>query len=67
MPDAKFSSTPNKRMYVAMNALICVAEHDIDGFVRRRAETSLNVLRKWIKEWSNKASTLELKIRETDK
>ncbi|MGH9987906.1 MAG: HEAT repeat domain-containing protein, partial [Nitrososphaeraceae archaeon] len=65
--DAKFTNMPNKSTYEVIDALKYLAEHDIDGFVRRRAETSLNVLRKWIKEWSTKTPTLELKIRETDR
>jgi hypothetical protein len=48
-----------------MDALIFVAEHDIDGFVRRNAEVSVNVLREWINEWSSKPPTLDIKIRET--
>jgi aminopeptidase N len=62
--EAKFTSKPDNRIYQAIDELIYVAEHDIDGFVRRRAETSVNVLRKWINEWSSKPPILDLKIRE---
>ena len=47
-----------------MDALIYVAEHDIDGFVRRNAEANVNVLMGWIKEWSSKPPTLDIKIRD---
>ncbi len=67
--EAKFDTSattgPDRRIYESMDALIYVAEHDIDGFVRRNAEASVNVLREWIKEWSSKPPTLDIKIRET--
>jgi aminopeptidase N len=63
--DAKFDSAPDRRIYESLDALIYVAEHDIDGFVRRNAEASVNVLREWVKEWSSKAPTIDIKVRET--
>lgn len=65
---AKFDTTvdkPDRRIYESIDALIFVAEHDIDGFVRRNAEASVNVLREWIKEWSSNPPTLDIKIRKT--
>ncbi len=55
----------DRRIYEAIDALIYVAEHDIDGFVRRNAEARVNMLREWIKEWSSKPPKLDIKIRET--
>jgi aminopeptidase N len=67
--DAKFDTSattgPDRRIYESIDALVYVAEHDIDGFVRRNAEASVNVLREWIKEWASKPPTLDIKIRET--
>jgi len=70
--EAKFDTItekPDRRIYESIEALIFVAEHDIDGFVRRNAEASVNVLKEWIKEWikewSSKPPTLDIKIRET--
>jgi aminopeptidase N len=63
--DAKFDSAPDMRIFDSIDALIYVAEHDLDGFVRRNAEASVNVLREWVKEWSSKAPTIGIKIRET--
>nr|MBA3286366.1 M1 family metallopeptidase [Nitrosopumilus sp.] len=61
--EAKFIDGPDRQIYESMDALIYVAEHDIDGFVRRNAEASVNVLREWIKEWSIVPPTLDIKIR----
>ena len=36
---------------------------DLDGFVRRTAEFSLNVVRGWIKEWTDKEPALDIKLR----
>jgi aminopeptidase N len=61
--EARFIDRPDRQIYESMDALIYVAEHDIDGFVRRNAEASVNVLREWIKEWSVTPPTLDIKIR----
>jgi aminopeptidase N len=61
--DAK-PSTLNSKTLKALEALIKVAEHDIDGFVRIEAERCANVLREWINEWSSKPLVLDLKLRE---
>ncbi len=63
--DTSAPTGPDRRIYESMDALVYVAEHDIDGFVRRNAEASVNVLREWIKEWSSKPPTLDIRIRKT--
>jgi aminopeptidase N len=63
--NAKFSTTIDPKILQIINALIDVAQYDIDGFVRRRAETSLNIIRERINEWSAKPHELDIKIRET--
>jgi aminopeptidase N len=60
--DAK-PSRPDSKIFEAIDALIYVAEHDLDGFVRREAERSVNIMREWIKEWSSKPPILDIKIR----
>jgi aminopeptidase N len=62
-PDA-VGSKPDGMVIETIDALISVSEHDVDGFVRTKAERTLNVLREWIKEWSNKPPLIELKLRE---
>jgi aminopeptidase N len=63
--NSKFSTTIDPKIIQVINALIDVAQYDIDGFVRRRAETSLNIIRERINEWSAKPQELAIKIRET--
>ena len=41
-----------------------VAEHDLDAFVRRAAEDSLNIIRGRIKEWAEKPPKIDVKMRE---
>ena len=65
--ECKHMPKMDKRMNAAMFVLEYVAEHDIDGYVRRQAETSLNAIRKRINELSGKPRTLDLKIREVEK
>jgi aminopeptidase N len=62
-PDAK-PLMPNAAIFETIQALIHVAEHDIDTFVRREAERCANIIREWINEWSSKPLTLDTKIRE---
>ena len=57
--DAKFDTIPNKRIYESIDELIDIARTDIDGFVRRKAEVSANVLREWIAAWANKPLVIE--------
>jgi aminopeptidase N len=57
-------SKPDARIYETIQALIYAAEHDLDGFVRREAERSANIVREWINEWSAKPPTLFIKLRE---
>ena len=56
-------SIPDFKIFEAIDALIYVAEHDLDGFVRREAERCASIMREWIKEWSNKPPLLDIKIR----
>ena len=60
--DAK-PSRPDAKIFEAIDALIYVAEHDLDGFVRREAERCANIMREWINEWSSKPPTLDIKLR----
>jgi aminopeptidase N len=62
--DAKFTTKIEPKIIDAINTLINVAQYDVDGFVRRHAETSINKIRGWINEWSAKPQELDIKIRE---
>jgi aminopeptidase N len=62
-PDAKQSSLDSKT-FKTVEELINVAEHDLDGSVRKEAERSINIIREWISEWSRVPLTLKIKIRE---
>ena len=53
----------NERITKSIAALRLVAEEDVDGFVRRNAEVNLNLIREWLKEWTNTPPKLEIKIR----
>ena len=46
--DGKFHTIPDKRTYETIEVLIDVAKNDLDGFVRRKAEHSANIVREWI-------------------
>jgi aminopeptidase N len=61
--DAK-PARPDTKIFEAIDALIYVAEHDLDGSIRREAERCVNIMREWIKEWSSKPPTLDIKLRE---
>ena len=60
--DAKVTE-PNERITKSIDAIQSIAEEDVDGFVRRNAEVNLNLIREWLKEWTDKPPTLEIKIR----
>jgi aminopeptidase N len=60
--DAK-PNRPDSKIFEAIDALIYVAEHDLDGFVRKEAERCASVMREWIKEWSSKPPIVDVKIR----
>lgn len=60
--DAKVTE-PNERITKSIEAIQSIAEEDVDGFVRRNAEVNLNLIREWLKEWTDKPPTLEIKIR----
>ena len=62
-PDA-LGSKPDVMVIETIDALISVSEHDLDGFVRKKTERTLNVLREWIKEWANTPPLIEIKMRE---
>lgn len=51
--DAKFTKYPDKITYESIQILVELAREDLDGFVRRRAETSANHIREWIHSWSS--------------
>jgi aminopeptidase N len=53
----------DSKIFQAIDAMIYVAEHDLDGFVRKEAERCANIMREWIKEWSSKPPILDIKIR----
>jgi aminopeptidase N len=63
-PDAK-PSMPDASTVETIEALVRVAERDIDAFVRREAERCANIIREWIKEWSDKPLTVKTSLRET--
>jgi aminopeptidase N len=50
--DAKFTKFPDKITYESIQILVELAREDLDGFVRRKAETSANHIREWIHSWS---------------
>jgi aminopeptidase N len=60
--DAK-PNRPDSKIFEAIDALIYVAEYDLDGFVRKEAERCASIMREWIKEWSSKPPILDIKIR----
>jgi aminopeptidase N len=64
-PDAKVSR-PDDELLDVINKLTSVAEHDVDGWVRRAAEESINKIREWIKEWSDKPQKIDIKMREKE-
>jgi aminopeptidase N len=59
--DAKVTK-PNERIIKSIKALQVVAEENVDGFVRRNAEVNLNLIREWLKEWTDTPPTLEIKF-----
>jgi len=61
-PDAKITD-PNERIITSINELAWVAGHDLDGFVRRVAEDSLNIIRSWLKEWTDKPPKIDVTMR----
>jgi hypothetical protein len=54
------------RMIDSINQLSWVAGNDLDGFVRRPAEDSLNIIKEWIKEWAEKPQKIDVKMREKE-
>jgi hypothetical protein len=60
-PDAK-PLKPDVVLLETFDELTFVAQHDIDGFTRRAAEVSLNIIRQWIKEWSETPLLLPIEL-----
>jgi hypothetical protein len=58
---------PDERILKTIEELTSIAEHDVDGWVRRAAEVSVNKIREWIKEWAEKPPEIAIKIREEKK
>lgn len=52
--DAKFTKFPDMRTHESIQLLVEIAKEDLDGFVRRKAETSANRIREWIHNWSSR-------------
>jgi aminopeptidase N len=57
--DAKFTKFPDNMTYESIRVLAEIAKEDLDGFVRRKAETSANRIRKWIHIWSSNPLSLD--------
>jgi aminopeptidase N len=57
--ESKFAEFPGKTTYESLLILTETAKKDLDGFVRRKAETSANRIRVWIYEWSSRPLSLE--------
>ena len=55
---------PNARIFETIDALISVAEYDLDGLVRSQAERSMNIVREWVRKWADKPPKIDIKIRE---
>jgi aminopeptidase N len=54
---------PDPSLLEAVDALINVAKHDLDAYVRREAERCVNKLREWINEWSSKPFNRDIMLR----
>lgn len=65
-PDAK-PSKPSATVLEIIDELTMIAEHDIDGFTRRAAEASINIIKGWIKEWSETPSPIDVRLREKER
>lgn len=57
--DAKFTKFPDKFTYESIQMLVEIAREDLDGFVRRKAETSANRIREWIHSWSSNPLSID--------
>ena len=63
-PNALDVPKPDSLIIEAMEILSSIAAHDIDGSVRREAETSLKKIREWMNEWSQQPLEIPIEIRE---
>jgi hypothetical protein len=54
------------RVIESINELTRVAEHDLDGVVRRVAEDSVNIIGEWFKERADKPPIIDVKMREEE-
>jgi len=61
--DSRFASFPVRITYESIEILIEVAREDLDGFVRRKAETSANQIREWIHRWSSEPLQIKQETR----
>lgn len=57
--DAKFTDFPDNITYESIRVLAEIAKEDLDGFVRRKAETSANRIREWIHTWSSRPLSID--------
>ena len=55
---------PDPSLLEAVDALMNVAKHDLDVYVRRETERCANKLTEWINEWFSKPSNLDIMLRE---
>ena len=60
--DAKMTD-PNERIISSINELAWVAGYDLDGFVRKIAEDTLNIITSWLKEWTDEPPKIDVKMR----
>ena len=65
-PDAK-PSKPSATVLEIIDELTVIAEHHIDGFTMRAAEASINIIKGWIKEWSETPSPIDVRLREKER
>ena len=65
-PDAEVLK-PDAKLLEAIEELTWVAEHDLDGWVRKEAELSVKKMRKWIIDWLEKPMDLILRTRNEEK
>jgi aminopeptidase N len=57
--EAKFIKIPGNITFESIQILVEVAKEDLDGFVRRKAETSANRIREWIHKWSSSPLSID--------
>ena len=55
---------PDEKLIETINELTWIAEHDLDGMIRREAEVSVNNIRQWIDDWLDAPPKIVYRIRE---